>query len=419
MADDPFAFVSKKYFPESEPSEEETQAQPLQEPRPSRTPDVVPFPTPTPDPKQNFVVNEDIERRYNEMSPSQKTFLREQSPDHPIFGKPNPDAIQQSNYLSAEMDPDRQAQVLQIANEYGVSPDLAARNFDTLTKKYIVEKPNYDRIVAESPGLAKWLETPEHAALARNDMERLAKASNAIKSLDEQWGRWKTWGMKFLSGMYQVASWDAEWKFQRGRITPEDYVERQVYFKGKMAQWDRSMPNWYKKKDQIANLHRGDIDKVYEKIVRDTPNKLWAGDIVGALKDYAVGIEYEAPVEILSYLGFLALNPDYFIAGQAEQAPYSLPALAVGGIGGKGAQMATRFVAKRYGLQALGKGITQKAAAAGLGTGAGIGTMVVEVPASIQEDKAKAGFDLSTPEGALGSISDPVRNKEWYDHAIR
>jgi len=86
-------------------------------------------------------------------------------------------------------DPDRQAKVLKLAQKTGLDSGLVSRNYDLLSK----EVPNdnvksYEKLVASNPGLSKFLEDPDNAALVKDDMGNIIHVEDKVKEfsgLDE------------------------------------------------------------------------------------------------------------------------------------------------------------------------------------------------------------------------------------------
>jgi NTP pyrophosphatase (non-canonical NTP hydrolase) len=79
--------------------------------------------------------------------------------------------------------PERQAKVLRLARQTGLPDDMVSRNLELVESEY--RRASYDpkRLRRESPGLAGWLEHPDNAAVAHDDVESLSK-------LERLFGTW-------------------------------------------------------------------------------------------------------------------------------------------------------------------------------------------------------------------------------------
>lgn len=89
-------------------------------------------------------------------------------------------ALQQSMFVASKSEPDRHAQVLALSEKTKLPPSLVERNFDELAKKQSSASFNYDRLIDESPGLSNWLQNPDNAAVAKDDIESLKKIEEPV-----------------------------------------------------------------------------------------------------------------------------------------------------------------------------------------------------------------------------------------------
>jgi hypothetical protein len=72
----------------------------------------------------------------------------------------------------ADAAPDQAAQARRLGQQFGVPTAVVERNFAEYARKGQIEKP-YRAIRKETPALAAWLEEPENAAVAKDDLEAL------------------------------------------------------------------------------------------------------------------------------------------------------------------------------------------------------------------------------------------------------
>lgn len=69
--------------------------------------------------------------------------------------------------------PDRAAEAMRISQASGIPAEVVSRNFDTIKKRQAVDSVPYDRMIAETPHLAKWMEEPKNVAVAHDDLANL------------------------------------------------------------------------------------------------------------------------------------------------------------------------------------------------------------------------------------------------------
>lgn len=109
--------------------------------------------------------------------------------------------IQASMYAGTKTDPDRYAKVLEISKKTSLPADTVDRHLDTISKEIRV-KTDYDDLIDKSPGLAKWLEKPDNAAIGQDDLDNLKRTESAMQE--------RSFGGELLDaaryGLYRMAS---------------------------------------------------------------------------------------------------------------------------------------------------------------------------------------------------------------------
>lgn len=89
--------------------------------------------------------------------------------------------IQQNMFVASQAQPDRKAEVLKLADQMKMPPNIVERNFDDLKRRNVVKGTDYDSLIDESPGLAKFLEDPDHATLAQDDLPNLKSVEQQVQ----------------------------------------------------------------------------------------------------------------------------------------------------------------------------------------------------------------------------------------------
>lgn len=90
-------------------------------------------------------------------------------------------SISTNMYLGTKKNPDQRAKAIELANLSGLPVDVVERNFESVSQEQKVRSTDYDSIVNNTPGLAKWLENPDNADVAHDDLDNLAKLENKTK----------------------------------------------------------------------------------------------------------------------------------------------------------------------------------------------------------------------------------------------
>ncbi len=89
--------------------------------------------------------------------------------------------VQQNMQLASRIEPDRKAEVMRLADQMNLPPNIVERNFDDLKKSSTVKGTDYDALVNNSPGLATFLGDKDHAALAQDDLPNLKKIEQTVQ----------------------------------------------------------------------------------------------------------------------------------------------------------------------------------------------------------------------------------------------
>jgi diguanylate cyclase (GGDEF)-like protein len=103
-------------------------------------------------------------------------------------------ALQQSMFAAADGEPDRRAKAIELSNQTNLPVDIVERNFDEINKKAQRESFDYDDVISSSPMLAKWMQDPDNATLAKDDVPNL---QNIEKQVDD---------FSLTSGLYSALS---------------------------------------------------------------------------------------------------------------------------------------------------------------------------------------------------------------------
>ncbi len=90
-------------------------------------------------------------------------------------------ALQQSAFIASQGDPDLKARAVELSKRTNLPVSFVEKNYDQIAKKTEIQSSDYDAIIDKTPGLAKWLENPDNATLAKDDFESLSKIESTVK----------------------------------------------------------------------------------------------------------------------------------------------------------------------------------------------------------------------------------------------
>ena len=95
--------------------------------------------------------------------------------------------VQQAIAAGSQMEPDRRAKVLQIADSYKLDPDLVDRNLEYFQgqKKYdsAVNGADFNTLVHDRPALASWLMDRDNAAVSQDDLPIIRQVHDRIAAM--------------------------------------------------------------------------------------------------------------------------------------------------------------------------------------------------------------------------------------------
>lgn len=81
--------------------------------------------------------------------------------------------VNSAMYVAADKQPDRHAQVLDLAKKTKLPADIVERNFEEINKKNQISSVDYPDLIDKTPGLAKWLSNSDNMAVAKDDLDNL------------------------------------------------------------------------------------------------------------------------------------------------------------------------------------------------------------------------------------------------------
>lgn len=90
-------------------------------------------------------------------------------------------SLQQSMYAAHQgPDPDRQAKIMELAKQTNLPPGVIDRQFDKVNKDVAVTNTDYDDMIDKTPGLASWLQNPQNATVAKDDLDSLSAVEKTV-----------------------------------------------------------------------------------------------------------------------------------------------------------------------------------------------------------------------------------------------
>src|SRR3990167_1464514 len=86
--------------------------------------------------------------------------------------------VKESMFAGSKSMPDAKAEAVKLSRQTNVPVDVVERNKEKVSQ--LTDNVDYDLLISQNPGLSKWLEKPENAAIGRDDLENLAKIEKSV-----------------------------------------------------------------------------------------------------------------------------------------------------------------------------------------------------------------------------------------------
>lgn len=227
--------------------------------------------------------------------------------------------VNSAMYVAADKQPDRHAQVLDLAKKTKLPADIVDRNFDEISKKNQINSIDYPDLIDKTPGLAKWLESPDNMAVAKDDLDNLKSIESKMNDswLSKAVDSIKYGSVRMMADIAKspalMAFSDPTPYFLEGTSVGEE-IKKEAYGSG-----EKRVPESFYKNKATAYLDEKAESYKPESLSKSTVEQWSSGDYSGAAETWSLNIMSNLP-----QLGLL-------IATQGR----SLPLLGLQSAGGK------------------------------------------------------------------------------------
>ena len=344
-------------------------------------------------------------------------------------------SVQQSMYAAANLgEPDKRAKILELSKRTNLPPNVVERNFDDVVKKDAIANTDYDQIIDKTPGLAKFLEDPDNATLAKDDLNtlgRIDQATRMIKPREENPDSFLNFpsqvGHAFKTGFMNLNASRLQLGAAYGLISPQDAAVKVAEANKAAAAMREKMPDYAKEFQAISAKESGDVAQRWHQFTSSF-GEMRDKKILDGLKDFAVG-GIGTVGELADYLAAAAVRPRGLIYSTAENLAASAPSLVTGTAGAAtGAKIgaAAALIAGQAGPQvATPEEVVTVPLLATIGgtvgfvSGSFLGQVPVEVGSWMNDAMQKRGVDITDPDQLAKVFNDPKMMAEMRGEAER
>lgn len=309
-------------------------------------------------------------------------------------------ALQQSMFVASRKDPAREAQVLELAQKSKLPKSVVDRNLDVIKQKAQNSSLDYDSLIEKTPGLAKWMEDPSNATLAKDDLDplgRIDKSAAAIKksresSILDDLSRAGQTGFRGL----ESSAWHLAAAY--GLSSPEEAAEQAAAANKRSQELRAQIPDYAQEFNKTMEEESGDLNRAFNKFTGSFET-MREGKILQALKDFSVG-HIQTAGEVIDMVAAAAVRPKGLMYSTVENLANSAPALVAGaGMAKAGAAAGTLTgPAAPVAVPALAVG--------GMAVGSFMGAVPVEVGAWINQEMQARGVDITDAQALSAAYRD-------------
>ena len=89
--------------------------------------------------------------------------------------------VQQSAFAASKVNPDKRAESIKLGKQVGLPTDVVERNYDDVKQKSELMAFKPDVISKKSPGLSRWLQSPDNAAVGKDDLDNLQAIEKTVQ----------------------------------------------------------------------------------------------------------------------------------------------------------------------------------------------------------------------------------------------
>lgn len=218
--------------------------------------------------------------------------------------------LQQSMFVATKTEPDRQAQVLKLADEMKLPAPIVERNYDDLVKRKAPPISDYDKLINSSPHLAKWLEDPNNAALSQDDIPRLQGLEHTIKEHGFLEDMYNSLGVGFAQMNANLTRIPA--LMYDTAAMPQNYLMDAI---GK-PEWKVKSPEW-SRENAVTKYYEGSAKALSQEtpgLSNDIIDEAYSGNYAKAGRAFATQLVANAPNQMAILLAAYTGNPQAGLA---------------------------------------------------------------------------------------------------------
>lgn len=310
--------------------------------------------------------------------------------------------------VSAQQEPERHAEILNLAKEFNLPTTVVERQYDWLKQTKKEREHNPQEIAEKYPATAGYLSNPQNAGLSRREIDYIKSiedhASGKTNALfdfgSDLGGAFATGGNNLMSSVYMLAP-------AYGIANIEDVAQDIADHNKRAQELAARKPEYAKLFEETVMKEAADVGAAATKM-----RTAFDGHSETALRDFASGAI--ATVGETLDLVWSATNSADKLKGLAytttESGAFSAPALlgsiAGAATGGQAGLVAGSLLAPVTGLSSIPVGYTA-GVVTGTFSGSFAGGATTEIGAWMNGELQKRGYDTTNPQDIVSAFKNP------------
>ena len=313
----------------------------------------------------------------------------------------------QSKFVATRKDPTVSTEAMKLSEEFKLPLSFVERNMDSLKKKKKEQFLSYENIVNKSPALARWMEKPDYATIAQDDINNLEKVEGTASKIKPYIDKpayvtdlAEAGGTGFDNLTTSVIHLSAAY----GLVDIEDNAPAIAELNKRVQEAAQAKPAYAKEFDQVMAEEGADVDRAVKRFTGSF-DKFKNDKILEGLVDFAAGGGMTV-AQVIDQVGQAVIRPKAAIRSMTESLAFSVPSLVTGYAGAQAGATAGgaagSFVAPGPGT-AVGAGI---GGVAGFVGGSFVGSAATEVGAWMNSSLIERGYDVTDPKSLISAYNN-------------
>ena len=302
--------------------------------------------------------------------------------------------------------PDRQAEVNKFSKELNVPTSYVDRNLDMIKAEKKKKDFDYKDLSKNNPGLAKFFQDPNNAAIAHDDLDNLKKieSSSRVFKVEKDSSIFKDIGKGLDIGYTNAEKGGLYMALDRGvgdiDVLAEMIAEKNVAAEKMMAK----APEYSEKFNEKYQKESAEMSKAYSDMLAET-EKAWEKNMFDGIAEFGKG-SVKTAGEFFDLITTMGSSPKAMTYQASQSAINSVVPMMAGFLGAKGGAVVGGGAGSLFGPGGTVIGATIGGAAGYIGSSTVTGT-ALQYSLELEGYLSKNGVDTKDPKQIAAAFRNP------------